>query len=141
MRLLLEFDESDFTSFEPVPAGVYNARVDASNMEVKQSQNGNDYVTFCYVIEGDEQYAGRKVFDNYTISKKAMWKLTNVLLALGVIDNTTRKFVLQPEMVHNKPCRIKVSQEEYNGKLRNRVDTVMPPEEGSFVKASNDFPF
>lgn len=141
MRLLLEFDDSDFKNFEPIPAGIYNARVDASSMEVKKAASGNDYVSLCYVIEGDEEYSGRRVFDNYTISKKAQWKLANVLLALGVIDNTTRKFVLQPEMVHNKPCRIKVSQEEYNGKLYNRVDTVMPPEEDGIAAASNDFPF
>lgn len=130
MRLVLNFDGVELEGPEPVPAGVYDARVDASQAEVKKSQNGNDYVTLTYVIENHPEYAGRKVFENYTLTKKSLWKLGRALKALGVISGTNiAKVILDfSKDVHGKRCRIKVSQEEYNGRTRNRVDEVMSAE-------------
>jgi hypothetical protein len=129
-RLLLDFTGVDLEDkeFEPIPAGVYQARVDASQAEVKRSQNGNDYLTLCFVIENHPEFTGRKVFENYALTPKAMWKLGKVLKALGVLPTDALKFTFDTTEIHNKPCKIKVRQEAYQDTVRNRVDAVMPLE-------------
>jgi len=135
MKLVLNFDGVDIEGPEPVPAGVYNARVDSSQCEVKKSQNGNEYFTLTYVIENHSEFAGRKVYEYYTLTKNSMWKIWRVLKALGVVSNNTshekqnhKQVVVDFREIHNKPCRIKVSQEEYQGRIRNRVDEVVSAE-------------
>ncbi len=125
-KLLLNFDGVDLTGPEPVPAGVYQARVDTSKSEVRRSQSGNDVVSIAYVIENPPEYAGRRVIENYTITEKALWKLGRVLHALGVVAPGTKKFTFDTKDIHGKQCKIKVSQEAYNDRLRNRVDDVIP---------------
>lgn len=127
-KLLLNFDGVDLEGPEPVPSGIYDARVDTSETEVKKSQNGNDYINLRFVLENHKDFAGKKVYTNYTLTQKSLWKIGELLLALGLINAKADvgKYQLDTREMHDKRCKIKVSQEEYEGKTKNRVDRVLP---------------
>lgn len=142
-KLLLDFTniEDWGGDFEPIPAGVYDAVIDATRSEVRQSQAGNTVLNVAFVIQNHPEYTGRIVFENYAITDKALWKIGQMLEALG-FDVKGKKFTFDHGELHNKRCRIHVIQEEYNGTLRNRVKRVAPPSENGAAKVSTGgFPF
>ena len=142
-KLLIDFTnvEDWGEGFEPVPAGVYDAVIDGTRTEIRQSQAGNTVLNVAFVIQNHPEYAGRVVFENYTITEKALGKIKQLLKALG-FDVDGKKFTLDTEDLHNKKCRIYVGQEEFNGSIRNRVKRVAPIENGaSKTTPTSSFPF
>lgn len=127
-RLVLDFEGVNLEGQEPIPAGVYTAMVDTSNSEVKKSQSGNDYLTITFVIQNHPEYSDRKITENYSLTEQARWKLGQLLLALGYDVKKNRKFTFDTREIHGKTCKIKVVQETYNDRIRNKVDAVMPLE-------------
>ncbi|BCV23330.1 DUF669 domain-containing protein [Gelria sp. Kuro-4] len=126
-KLLLDFNDVDLEGgFTPVPAGIYEARIDTSEVEVKTSQNGNAYVTLVFVIENHPEFTGHKVFENFMIRGKGAWKMGRLLKTLGLLPTDAISFPFDTAELHNKRCKIKVKQETYEDKLRNRVDAFMP---------------
>ena len=80
MAIRLDFSNIEGGEFEPIPAGDY--LVEIEKCEAKTSSSGNDMLTMTFnVVEGD--YAGRKIFDNYVLTEKALWKLKSLFVALG----------------------------------------------------------
>lgn len=118
-KFLVDLTDEDLQGYDPIPAGIYTAKVDASKSEIKSSQAGNDVVTVAYVITSGE-YAGRKILDQFTLTPKALWRLGAFLKALGTVERGGH-YTIDTRTWHNKEIKIKVVQEEYNGTLRNKV--------------------
>ncbi len=134
-NLLLNFDEDDFKGFEPIPAGIYDARVDTSELVIDKSQKGEAMLKkLVFVIEGNKEFAGRKVYSNYMLEGKGRPIFARFLKALGVINGATQKQPLNTDDLHNRPCRIKVIQKARDDDpslLRNEVREVIPPKKGT----------
>lgn len=80
MAIRLDFSNIEGGEFEPIPAGDY--LVEIEKCEEKMSSSGNNMLAMTFnVVEGD--YAGRKIFDNYVLTEKALWKLKSLFVALG----------------------------------------------------------
>lgn len=139
-RLLFDFTDVNLDTPEPVPAGVYDAVIDATKIELRDSQAGNKVLSVPFVIQNHPEYTGRIVFEYYAITDKAKWKIGQLLLAVGLLDKNNPKIDLNTDMLHNRRCKIHVIQEEYNGTLRNRVKRVAPAENGD-PKPTTNFPF
>lgn len=118
-KFLVDLTDEDLQGYDPIPAGIYTAKVDASKSEVKSSQAGNDVVTVAYVITSGE-YAGRKILDQFTLTPKALWRLGAFLKVLGIAEKGGH-YAVNTQTWHNKEIKIKVVQEEYNGTVRNKV--------------------
>ncbi|WP_026487663.1 DUF669 domain-containing protein [Caldanaerobius polysaccharolyticus] len=129
-KLLLDFTNVNIDEPTPVPAGVYDAVVDASRIELRNSQAGNEVLSVPFVIQNHPEYSGRVVFENYALTDKAKWKLGQLLKAVGLLDSDNPKFVLDTDSLHNKRVRIQVGIEDYNGRQRNRVQRVEAPNNG-----------
>lgn len=115
-------------SFEPIPDGVYNVKVDACTPEV--SQNGNPYLKFVYVvIDGD--HSGRKVWDNLTIIAKTDWKQTQVFEALTRQPYRSSGLKINPKDLVGLECRAVIYQNEFEGKVRNKIEKILPGLSGS----------
>ncbi len=69
------------TGFEPIPIGAYEVCV--TQFEEITANSGTEGVSFTYVVQEGE-YAGRKLFDTYWITEKALYRLKNALEAMGV---------------------------------------------------------
>jgi hypothetical protein len=99
------FDEKQAGGgFEALKAGEYEAVI--SKTEVKVSSGGNDMISVQLTIRNDveQEYGGRKVFDNYVATEKAMFKFHQVAKALGwaqgegadSLDEFAQKILFQP---------------------------------------------
>lgn len=77
----LDFSNVTGGNFEPIPAGDYVLEIE--NIEERVSKAGNDMLNITFnVAEGE--YEGRKIFEFYVLSEKALWKLKDLLIALGI---------------------------------------------------------
>lgn len=86
--------------------------------EMKQSQGGNDMIVVTFgVTKGSDK--GARCIENYPLAENALWKLKGLLQAIGMkCDGKVR---LDLDKLIGKVCIITVSEEEYEGKIRSRV--------------------
>lgn len=86
--------------------------------EMKQSQGGNDMIVVTFgVTKGSDK--GARCIENYPLAENALWKLKGLLQAIGMkCDGKVR---LDLDKLIGKVCIIIVSDEEYEGKIRSRV--------------------
>lgn len=118
--------EIDFTNvsgggFELVPDGGYNARV--AKIEKKTSQAGNTYLAFEFAISDEGTLKNRKLWENFPLTPKALWKLKQLLDAAGI--DTEGKIDFNPGDLLGKELHLDVEEgEDMNGKPRNKVAKV-----------------
>nr|DAM10842.1 MAG TPA: Protein of unknown function (DUF669) [Caudoviricetes sp.] len=86
--------------------------------EMKQSQGGNDMIVVTFeVTKGSDK--GARCIENYPLAENALWKLKGLLQAIGMkCDGKVR---LDLDKLIGKVCIITVSEEEYEGRIRARV--------------------
>ena len=136
----LELDFTDVTTeFEPLPVGQYPAVV--SNVEhIPQSKSsGRPFLKFTFTVTGPEEYVGRKLFDNYSLTKDSRWKLAKTLEALGY-EVVGKRVGLNVSALLGLPCQLVVSQGVYQGKLKNEVQDVLEVDAGE-AEAGDPAPF
>lgn len=105
------------TDFEPLEDGNYNARI--TKIESRESQAGSTYLQFEFTIT-DAVAKGRKVWDNYSLNEKALWKIAGLLSALGYEVDGELEF--DPGELMGRELNITVGTEDYKDKLRNKVN-------------------
>lgn len=113
---MISLDFSQVQSFEALPVGKYVAKVAAA--EEKTSQAGNQMINVTFeVVEGEA--IGRKVFDNYVLTEKSLWRLKQFLASIGMGADGMVDIDLNDWL--DRFLIIDVTQEEYNGNTRNRI--------------------
>lgn len=136
--------------FEAVPEGVYDVTIET--VEVRDSKSSeHDYFNWEFKITGpDDDYEGQHLWMITSLSPRALFRLKDVFEVLGVLEDemtldwdddveitpSTGPMLLEPDVI-GMPCCVKVTNELYEGKERNRVDDVLP--EGS-AKSSSRLP-
>ena len=120
----LDFSEVEDSDFEPIPAGIYTGVID--EIEERESKSGpHPYLNWTLIIGGDGEFSGRKLWMMTSFSPKALWRLRDTLIGLGCdAKKLKQKFEFDPVNYINVPVQIEVSQETYDGKLQNRVDSI-----------------
>ena len=87
-------------------------------IEETESQAGNDMLNATFqVVKG--QSTGAKLYDNFVLTEKALWKLQSFLIAVGM--KADGKIVLDLDKLIGKTCIVEVEHEEYDGKTRARI--------------------
>lgn len=112
-----KFDFSNVESFTRCAEGQHTAKI----VEVQENttQAGDDMLTMAFeVIRGDSK--GARVYDNFVLTDKALWKLKQLLQVVGV--KCDGKIALDLDKLVGKICDIAVYHEEYNGKTKARID-------------------
>ena len=100
-------DVNPSSSFEPIPAGKYNALIEAS--EIKPTSKGDGKrLNLTFTVIGGE-FNNRKIFEGLNIENKnaeaqriSLENLSAICHAIGVMNLTNT------EQLHNKPMTIKV---------------------------------
>lgn len=109
----------DFTgveSFNRASEGQHVVKI--ATAEMRESQGGNDMISVAFeVTKGQDK--GARVFENYPLAENALWKLKGMLQAIGM--KCEGKVQLDLDKLVGKVCIIEVAHEEYDGKLRARV--------------------
>lgn len=117
----------DFTNVESfAKAAEGRHRVKIVEINEQTSQGGDDMLVFVFeVIKGDSK--GARVYENCVLTDKALWKLQQILQAIGI--KCDGKVALDLDKLIGKICEIDVFHEEYEGRTRARI--------GEFFKATS----
>lgn len=88
------------------------------DIEETESQAGNDMLNATFqVVKGNS--TGAKLYDNFVLTEKALWKLQSFLTAIGM--KADGKVMLDLDKIIGKTCIVEVAHEEYEGKTRARI--------------------
>ena len=121
----MKLDFSNVEAYVKCAEGRHLVKLTA--IEEAESQAGNDMLSATFqVVKG--QSTGAKLYDNFVLTEKALWKLQSFLLAIGM--KADGKVVLDLDKLIGKTCFVDVEHEEYDGKTRARIQ--------DFIKAVSD---
>lgn len=114
MAMTLDF--SNVATREPLEEGIYEMLIE--KVEEKTSSTGKDMllVTFKYLE------TGTAVWENYLFQENCLWKLKELLDAVGIDTQGSVQF--DPQDLVGQFVSCKVIQEEYNGDMKNRIKKV-----------------
>lgn len=116
---MLNLDFSNVPSRDPLEEGVYTLTI--AKAEEKVSSTGNPMLSIEYDVLGTK---GRKLWDNYVLIDKTLWKLKELFDALGIpTDSIVEMDVFE---LIGMQVQAKVVQEQYNGETVNRVKKILP---------------
>lgn len=117
----------DFTNVESfAKAAEGRHRVKIVEINEQTSQGGDDMLVFVFeVIKGDSK--GARVYENCVLTDKALWKLQQILQAIGI--KCDGKVALDLDKLIGKICEVDVFHEEYEGRTRACI--------GEFFKATS----
>ncbi len=107
--------------YRAIPEGEYDFTVD--DLQFRQSKNGNDYVMVTLSIERPDGEV--RVSDNLVCTVKGKWKIAAYMAAIGQWENVKKMGLTQDfwTMTVGNVGRCKIKNEEYNGKIKNRVES------------------
>ncbi len=115
-----ELEQADRSSlFRAIPEGDYEFTVD--DLQFKQSKSGNDYVMVTLSIDRPDGEV--RVIDNLVCTAKSKWKIAAFMASIGQWENVKQAGLTRDfwETVVGNVGKCKITNEEYNGKMRNRV--------------------
>lgn len=119
-----KLDFSNVESFAKAAEGRHRVKIVEINEQT--SQGGDDMLVFVFeVIKGESK--GARVYENCVLTDKALWKLQQILQAIGI--KCDGKVALDLDKLIGKICEIDVFHEEYEGRTRARI--------GEFFKATS----
>ena len=118
--MAINLDFSSVPSREPLEEGVYHLQI--AKVEETNSSTGNPMLKVEYDVLGVE--GNRKLWDNYVLIDKCLWKVKELFDALGI--DTSALVEMDVNELIGLEVQAKVIQETYNGDIMNRVKKVMP---------------
>ena len=112
-------------SFTRCPEGEWLAQLKKADMGEVQG-SGDDCIKAQFeVIKGSAK--GNTVFETFSLTEKALWKLKSFLDAVGMKSNG--KLTLDLDKMEGKVCIIDVIHDEYNGQKRAKISSYIKPVE------------
>ena len=114
-------DLSDVGGNEWPPEGVHVAKV--VKCETQRSSSGNPMLYWEFEVSADDGSQFRRVWTNTSLQPQALWKLRDLVNALGVFPGPDG---FKKSECLGKMCRIWVTHEEYQGKTIAKVDEYSP---------------
>lgn len=122
----LRVDMTGVVSYTRCSEGEHLAKVKKVEMGTVQG-SGDDCIKAVFeVLKGSDK--GCQVFETFSLSEKALWKLKSFLQAIGI--KADGKLTLDLDKLEGKICVIDVIHEEYNGQKRAKIS--------SYLKESSD---
>ena len=105
------------------PDGVYKGRI--TELELKEGAKA-PYIALKIRLEG----SSTTIFDNVTLAENARFRLEPFLDAIGAPAKGNLTFTALAKLARNKLVFVKVTNEEYNGNLKNKVENYLTAEVG-----------
>lgn len=113
----LKLDMTGVESYTRCPEGTWRAVVKKVDMTEIQGSGDDGIKAQFECLNGKAK--GCSVFETFSLSEKALWKLKSFLEAIGMKANG--KMMLDLDKIEGKTCEIDVIHDEYNGTKRAKV--------------------
>lgn len=110
----------DFTgvqAYKKCEEGIHTAKL--VSIDEGTSQAGDDMLKATFEIISNNSSKGARVFDNFVLTDKALWKFKMCLSAMGV--KCEGKIALDLDKLIGKVVDVDIAHEEYNGQKRARI--------------------
>ena len=117
---MLNLDFSSVPSREPLDEGVYCLTI--AKVEETTSSTGNPMLKVEYDV--NDVPGNRKLWDNFVLIDKCMWKIKELFDALGIDTSTIVE--MDVTALVGMQVNAKIIQEQYNGETVNRVKKIYP---------------
>lgn len=117
---MLNLDFSSVPSREPLEEGVYSLTI--AKAEETTSSTGNPMLKIEYDVNDVD--GNRKLWDNYVLIDKCLWKLKELFQALGI--DTSEIVEMDVTELVGMQVNAKIIQETYQGEIVNRVKKILP---------------
>jgi len=118
----LNLDFSSIPERTPLAEGIYVITIENVEETVAQS-SGNPMLKLRYAVEGHPQ---NKLFDNCVLTENALWKLKELLGALGYATEAIVELNPQELVGQSLKAQVTFVAEGYNGNPENKVKKLMP---------------
>lgn len=112
-------------SFTRCPEGEWLAQLKKVEMGEVQGSGDDCLKAQFEVIKGSAK--GNTVFETFSLTEKALWKLKSFLDAAGM--KSSGKLTLDLDKMEGKVCIIDVIHDEYNGQKRAKIASYIKPGE------------
>lgn len=117
---MMNLDFSSVPSREPLDEGIYSLTI--AQAEETTSSTGNPMLKLEFDVNDVD--GNRKLWDNYVLIDKCMWKLKELFDALGI--DTSEVVEIDVSELVGMQVNAKVIQETYNGDVVNRIKKIYP---------------
>lgn len=123
MSRRVRVDMTGVESYTRCPEGEWLAKIKKIE-EVEIQGSGDDGLKAQFeVIKGAAK--GNSVFETFSLTEKALWKLKSLLQAVGM--KADGKLVLDLDKLEGKICIIEVTHDDYNGQKRAKITSYIKP--------------
>ena len=132
-------------SMDPVPEGLYLVQV--LGVKKGESLNGNPTLKWeLKIIEGEHK--GRHLFENHTLTPKAIWRLSWFVSELGIdvkkipdMNTDSEEFNKVLSLCKDRTIYVQVTIDSWEGKERNKVIEYAKNDEQADIDVNlNDIP-
>lgn len=124
-RRKVSLDMSGVESYTRCPEGEWLARLTKIEEGTVQGSGDDCLKARFEVIKGSAK--GSTVFETFSLTERALWKLKSFLNAIGMKANG--KISLDLDKLEGKICMIDVIHDEYNGTKRAKISSYNPAED------------
>lgn len=125
MARRVKLDMTGVESYTRCPEGEWLAKLSSIEEGTVQGSGDDCLKARFEVIKGSAK--GCAVFETFSLTEKALWKLKGFLEAVGMKANG--KLSLDLDKLEGKVCVIDVIHDEYNGQKRAKIASYIKPED------------
>lgn len=125
MARRVKLDMTGVESYTRCPEGEWLAKLSSIEEGTVQGSGDDCLKARFEVIKGSAK--GCAVFETFSLTEKALWKLKGFLEAIGMKANG--KLSLDLDKLEGKVCVIDVIHDEYNGQKRAKIASYIKPED------------
>lgn len=125
MARRVKLDMTGVESYTRCPEGEWLAKLSSIEEGTVQGSGDDCLKARFEVIKGSAE--GCAVFETFSLTEKALWKLKGFLEAIGMKANG--KLSLDLDKLEGKVCIINVIHDEYNGQKRAKIASYLKPED------------
>lgn len=125
MARRVKLDMTGVESYTRCPEGEWMAKLSSIEEGTVQGSGDDCLKARFEVIKGSAK--GCNVFETFSLTEKALWKLKSFLEAIGMKANG--KLSLDLDKLEGKVCIIDVIHDEYNGQKRAKIASYIKPED------------
>lgn len=112
-----KFDFTNVQSYKRCEEGIHTVKL--IQLDEGTSQAGDDMLKATFEVISAGNSKGARVFDNFVLTDKALWKFKMCLQGMGV--KCDGKIAVDLDKLIGKVVDVDVAHEEYNGQKRARI--------------------
>ena len=113
----VKLDFTNVQSYKRCEEGIHTVKL--IQIDEGTSQAGDDMLKATFEVISAGNSKGARVFDNFVLTDKALWKLKMCLQGMGI--KCDGKIALDPDKLIGKTVDVDIAHEEYNGQKRARI--------------------